>query len=89
MIVLCYSKLTDLVDGSGSVKVWDPRQKNKPVAVMEPAEGEARRDCWSVAFGNFTHVRNINFRHLFFNIQIKTLNTKVNISLHVSKLYAI
>ena len=36
----------------GSVKVWDPRQKNTPVACMEPAEGETRRDCWCVAFGN-------------------------------------
>ncbi|RLU14866.1 hypothetical protein DMN91_012753 [Ooceraea biroi] len=44
----------ELVTGSrdGSVKVWDPRQKNRPVAVMEPKEGETRRDCWSVAFGN-------------------------------------
>lgn len=37
---------------AGSVKVWDPRQKGKPVATMEPAEGDARRDCWTVAFGN-------------------------------------
>ena len=36
----------------GSVKVWDPRQRDVPVACMEPAEGEARRDCWCVAFGN-------------------------------------
>ena len=36
---------------SGSVKVWDPRQKNEPVATMEPGEGETRRDCWTVAFG--------------------------------------
>ncbi len=36
----------------GSVKVWDPRQANDPVASMEPAEGETRRDCWTVAFGN-------------------------------------
>lgn len=44
----------ELVTGSrdGSVKVWDPRQKSRPVAVMEPKEGESRRDCWSVAFGN-------------------------------------
>ena len=43
----------ELVTGSrdGSVKVWDPRQKDKPVACMEPAEGEMRRDCWTVAFG--------------------------------------
>lgn len=38
---------------SGSVKVWDPRQKNDPVATMEPSEGQARRDCWTVAFGQY------------------------------------
>jgi len=44
----------EIVTGSrdGSVKVWDPRQKDDPVACMEPAEGEPRRDCWTVAFGN-------------------------------------
>lgn len=36
----------------GCVKVWDPRQKDDPVAVMEPQEGEARRDCWAVSFGH-------------------------------------
>ena len=43
----------ELVTGGrdGSVKVWDVRQE-APVAVMEPAEGEPRRDCWTVAFGN-------------------------------------
>ncbi|KAF0309350.1 WD repeat-containing protein 92 [Amphibalanus amphitrite] len=43
----------ELVTGGrdGSVKVWDVRQE-VPVAVMEPAEGEPRRDCWTVAFGN-------------------------------------
>lgn len=35
----------------GAVKVWDPRQKNDPVATMEPGEGETKRDCWAVAFG--------------------------------------
>jgi len=39
---------------SGAVKVWDPRQKNDPVAVMEPAEGDNRRDCWAVAFGKYS-----------------------------------
>ncbi|GLH03302.1 WD repeat-containing protein 92 [Gryllus bimaculatus] len=44
----------EIVTGSrdGSVKVWDPRQKQKPVVTIEPTEGEARRDCWTVAFGN-------------------------------------
>ncbi|XP_074657007.1 dynein axonemal assembly factor 10-like [Tubulanus polymorphus] len=36
----------------GCVKVWDPRQKDKPVAIMEPNEGETKRDCWTVAFGH-------------------------------------
>ncbi|PIK45110.1 WD repeat-containing protein 92 [Apostichopus japonicus] len=44
----------ELVTGSrdGSVKVWDPRQKDDPVACMKPKEGETKRDCWSVAFGH-------------------------------------
>lgn len=36
---------------AGTVKVWDPRQKDDPVANMEPAQGENKRDCWTVAFG--------------------------------------
>ncbi|KAF4090007.1 hypothetical protein AMELA_G00044830 [Ameiurus melas] len=44
----------EIVTGSrdGTVKVWDPRQKDKPVANMEPTEGETKRDCWTVAFGH-------------------------------------
>jgi len=44
----------ELVTGSrdGSVKVWDPRQRDAQVADFSPdADGEVR-DCWSVAFGN-------------------------------------
>lgn len=40
---------------SGTVKVWDPRQKDMPVANMEPVEGETKRDCWTVAFGKIQH----------------------------------
>lgn len=36
---------------TGTVKVWDPRQKDTPVANMEPVQGESKRDCWTVAFG--------------------------------------
>lgn len=36
---------------AGSVRVWDPRQKEEAVACMEPAQGETRRDCWTVTFG--------------------------------------
>ena len=32
--------------------MWDIRQKDKPVAALEPANPEAARDCWTVAFGN-------------------------------------
>lgn len=40
----------------GCVKVWDPRQKDSPVACFVPLEesegGVGRHDCWTVAFGN-------------------------------------
>ncbi|KAL5009083.1 hypothetical protein ScPMuIL_014664 [Solemya velum] len=44
----------EIVTGSrdGVVKVWDPRQKNDPVATMESMEGDCKRDCWTVAFGH-------------------------------------
>uniref|UniRef100_UPI00398F7B2B dynein axonemal assembly factor 10-like isoform X1 n=1 Tax=Pristiophorus japonicus TaxID=55135 RepID=UPI00398F7B2B len=44
----------EIVTGSrdGTVKVWDSRQKDLPVANMEPALGFNRRDCWTVAFGH-------------------------------------
>ena len=42
---------------AGTVKVWDPRQKDTPVANMEPGAGEAKRDCWTVAFGAWTRTR--------------------------------
>ena len=35
----------------GCVRVWDPRVPD-PVVSLEPDEGEAIRDCWTVAFGN-------------------------------------
>ena len=46
-VILCYVQCT------GAVKVWDPRQKDEPVANMAPAEGQDTRDCWCVAFGKF------------------------------------
>ncbi|KAK4301710.1 hypothetical protein Pmani_026168 [Petrolisthes manimaculis] len=44
----------ELATGSrdGLVKVWDPRQKDRSVITIEPKEGEQKRDCWSLAFGN-------------------------------------
>ena len=32
--------------------MWDPRQSGAPVAHMVPAEGEGKRDCWSVGWGH-------------------------------------
>lgn len=34
----------------GFVKIWDPRQ-SAAAALIGPDEGQAKRDCWSVAFG--------------------------------------
>ena len=50
-VIVCISAKYFIFYLTGSVKVWDPRQKNEPVATMEPGEGETKRDCWSVAFG--------------------------------------
>ena len=36
----------------GTVKVWDPRVRDRAVACVRPAEGQKARDAWSVAFGN-------------------------------------
>uniref|UniRef100_A0A8C2MA59 WD repeat-containing protein 92 n=1 Tax=Cricetulus griseus TaxID=10029 RepID=A0A8C2MA59_CRIGR len=58
-----HKEIINTIDGIGvpeivtdsrdeTVKVWDPRQKDDPVANMEPAQGENKRDCWTVAFGN-------------------------------------
>lgn len=44
----------EIVTGSkdGTVKLWDPRQKEIPVFTLEPEIPEEKRDCWAVAFGN-------------------------------------
>ncbi|KAI8855051.1 WD40-repeat-containing domain protein [Chytridium lagenaria] len=44
----------EIVTGSrdGFVKVWDVRQKDKPVATVGPEEGQPKQDAWAVAFGN-------------------------------------
>ncbi|CAF4628854.1 unnamed protein product, partial [Rotaria magnacalcarata] len=34
----------------GRVHIWDTRQADLPVASMEPAESETKRDCWAVCF---------------------------------------
>lgn len=66
----------ELVTGSrdGSVKVWDTRQKDKPVATMEPAEGETRRDCWTVAFGVYNKHQNNAHHHCIFSMRLQLTN---------------
>ncbi|KAJ1546232.1 WD repeat-containing protein 92 [Nowakowskiella sp. JEL0078] len=36
----------------GVVKVWDVRQRDRPVAKISPAKDDNIRDTWTVAFGN-------------------------------------
>lgn len=36
----------------GSVKIWDTRQRDRPVSTIAPAQGEKTKDVWTVAFGN-------------------------------------
>lgn len=44
----------EVVTGSrdGCVRVWDFRQKDAPVASLEPGSAGDAVDCWAVAFGN-------------------------------------
>jgi WD40 repeat protein len=36
----------------GTIKIWDTRQRDRPVAKISPPEGDSPRDAWAVAFGN-------------------------------------
>lgn len=47
------SGAAEIVTGGrdGCVRLWDPRVP-EPVLALEPGEGQAARDCWTVAFGN-------------------------------------
>jgi len=53
----------------GTIQVWDIRQESTPVLKIEPKEGEVKRDCWTVSFGNFSFSKtqfNFNFNFFFF-----------------------
>jgi hypothetical protein len=39
-----------------TMPVQDVRQKEKPVVIIEPEEGDQKRDCWTVAFGKVLHL---------------------------------
>lgn len=49
-----YAGPPELATGSrdGSCKVWDVRQRSKPVIVLEPTNKSTARDCWTVRLGN-------------------------------------
>lgn len=36
----------------GAVRVWDTRQRNKPIVSLNPVDEARARDCWTVRFGN-------------------------------------
>lgn len=60
--------------------MWDPRQKDLPVATMEPEPGQDRRDCWTVAFGKVYVILLI-----FFKIQKSKLLTLITIVVWIRK----
>jgi len=61
----------------GCVRVWDIRQK-EPVSSLEPASGQASRDCWSVAFGNSFDDSERVVAAGYDNGDIKLLDLKMN-----------
>ena len=61
------------------MKIWDPRQKDSPVAVIEPAEGEAKRDAWTACFGIISSI----FSHSYQAILIQISNLKATRSTHM------
>lgn len=63
---------------SGTVKVWDPRQKDTPVVNMEPVEGETKRDCWTVAFGKIAFP-SILKKKITFHQQMSAKHTKYHV----------
>ena len=61
------------------MKIWDPRQKDSPVAVIEPAEGEAKRDAWTACFGIIPSI----FLHSYQAILTRISNLKVTRLTHM------
>lgn len=44
-------EVSSLFYSLGSIKIWDLRQGDSPVAVLAPAEGQPIIDPWTVCFG--------------------------------------
>lgn len=70
----------EIVTGSrdGCVKVWDVRQKERPVASLEPEDSRQGRDCWAVAFGNSYNDEERVVAAGFDNGDIKLLDLRMN-----------
>eukprot|EP00796_Vickermania_ingenoplastis_P012329 gene12330-8458_t len=49
-----FSGPPEIATGSrdGSCKIWDTRQRTKPVVDLHPVSASTARDCWTVRFGN-------------------------------------
>lgn len=70
----------EIVTGSrdGTVRVWDTRQKDVPVAALEPADGQEPRDCWAVAFGNAYNAQDRCVAAGYDNGDVKLWDLKTN-----------
>jgi len=69
----------EIVTGSrdGHVKVFDPRT-NDPVADLQPANQNQKRDCWTVCFGNAHDANNRFICAGYDNGDVKMFDLRIN-----------
>eukprot|EP00761_Pharyngomonas_kirbyi_P003164 gb/GECH01003168.1/.p1 GENE.gb/GECH01003168.1/~~gb/GECH01003168.1/.p1 ORF type:complete len:355 (+),score=84.66 gb/GECH01003168.1/:1-1065(+) len=70
----------EIVTGSrdGCVKIWDTRQRDKPVTSLEPEDSSESRDCWAVSFGNSFNNEERIVAAGYDNGDIKLLDLRMN-----------